>query len=456
MARTAKIDRNQLETLIRARGPVSATELADLLKLNRTTVVRILADFGDVLATFGATRSTRYVMRRSIRQLGNRWPLFRIDESGRAQEWAHLESIHERGWRMDWAGSAPEWAAHFTEKNHLWSGFPFFLSDIRPQGFLGRLMAAKLAPMLHLPDDIRRWSDDDILVYLDASGADLPGDVVLGENSIKQALVTQAQPNGISEDGAQQVYSNMAKDIANQPPGSSAGGEQPKFTATLRQAHGEFRSVIVKFTAPIEQETGRRWADLLVCEFHAHEVLAEAGFSNPGARLLEFDGRRFLEIPRFDRIGAGGRRGVVSLEALATASVGLHNDWSSSAIELRSAGLIDDQTLATIRVLQSFGELIGNTDMHAGNLAFLLGDVLPFQPAPAYDMLPMLWAPGPQGEIPDRVFSPVRPLPSMAESWSHAAPLAAEFWKRVANDTRLSRSFSDIAAQANEVLRVLC
>ncbi len=452
MARPSKIDRNMLDTLIRARGPVSATELANLLGTNRTTVVRTLADFSENLATFGATRSTRYVIRRSIRQLGNRWPLFHIDASGRAQEWAYLEAFHERGWRLDWAGSAPEWAVHFTEKNGLWSGFPFFLSDVRPQGFLGRLMAAQLAPMLHLPDDIRRWSDNDVVVYLDASGVDTPGDVVLGENALKQALAAQAHPNWISIDEAEQVYSNMARNLASQPPGSSAGGEQPKFTANLRSIDGELRSVIVKFTAPMELETGRRWADLLVCEFHAHEVLAEAGFANPGARLLDADGRRFLEIPRFDRIGAGGRRGVVSLEALAAASVGLRNDWRSAAIELLNIGLIDDEALSTICVVQSFGELIGNTDMHAGNFAFLLGDVLPLKPAPTYDMLPMLWAPGPQGEMPDRVFSPARPLPSMAASWSHAAPLAAEFWRRVASDARVSESFSTIAARANEVL----
>jgi hypothetical protein len=456
MARPSKIDRNLLDNLIRSRGPVSATELAGLLRLNRTTVVRALADHGEDLVTFGATRSTRYAMRRPVRLLGNRWSLFRIDETGRTQEWAHLEAFHERSWRIDWAGTEPEWATHFTEKNHLWSGFPFFLSDIRPQGFLGRLMAARLAPMLRLPDDIRRWSDEDILVYLDASGADLPGNVVLGENSIKQALAAQAQPNPISPDEAEQTYVIIAKDIANQPPGSSAGGEQPKFTATLRQANGELRSVIVKFTAPTELETGRRWADLLICEFHAHEVLAEAGFSNPGARLLESGGRTFLEIPRFDRIGNGGRRGVVSLEALASASVGLHNDWSGSALELKHIGLIDNQALTAIRLLQSFGALIGNTDMHSGNFAFLLRDTLPLQPAPAYDMLPMLWAPGPQGEMPERVFSPARPLPSMAESWSQAVPLAAEFWQRVANDKRVSPKFVEIASRAQEaVMRIV-
>lgn len=74
--------------MIRARGPVSATELAALLRVNRTTIARTLPDFGDELVTLGATRSTRYLLRRSIRNIGRRWPIYRIGEDGRAAAWA--------------------------------------------------------------------------------------------------------------------------------------------------------------------------------------------------------------------------------------------------------------------------------------------------------------------------------------------------------------------------------
>jgi hypothetical protein len=43
-----------------AREPVSATDLAARFRVNRTTIVRTLADFGGELVTMGATRSTRY------------------------------------------------------------------------------------------------------------------------------------------------------------------------------------------------------------------------------------------------------------------------------------------------------------------------------------------------------------------------------------------------------------
>ena len=112
MPRPPTITRDRLVPLIRSRGPVSATELAALMGVNRTTVGRALRDFGDELVTLGATRSTRYLLRRSVRGIGSRWPIHRIDESGRASEWAELEALHDRAWRLQWAGTPPAWAGH--------------------------------------------------------------------------------------------------------------------------------------------------------------------------------------------------------------------------------------------------------------------------------------------------------------------------------------------------------
>lgn len=458
MPRPPQITRENLAPLIRARGPVSATELAALLRVNRTTIARAVPDFGDELVTLGATRSTRYVMRRGIRHIGSRWRLFRIDEAGRTGEWAELEALHERGWRVNWAGSPPEWAGHFTEANGLWSGFPFFLGDVRPLGFLGRAIASRISRALALPEDPRRWSDDDIVVYLHAAGEDVPGNVVLGEDCLRQALAASADlPSGrsVAEDQWETSYPNQAAEISQNLPGSSAGGEQPKFLATLRGENGTFQPVLVKFTAPLEQETGRRWADLLVCEFHAREVLAAAGLSNPGTRLLDAGGRRFLEVPRFDRRGPSGRLGVVSLEALSAASVGLARDWCTAAAGLHRHGLIDEASVAIIQRLQAFGELIGNSDMHPGNLAFFLGDTLPLQVTPCYDMLPMQWAPGAQGEIVNRPFAPAPQVPALLETWRDAAAMAEDFWERVAADPRITPAFAGMAADARSVVRRL-
>ena len=73
MARPIQITRQALEPLLLHRGPVSATELADALGVNRSSIVRALdVVFGPELATLGATRSTRYVLRRDLFTAGNR------------------------------------------------------------------------------------------------------------------------------------------------------------------------------------------------------------------------------------------------------------------------------------------------------------------------------------------------------------------------------------------------
>ncbi len=298
-----------------------------------------------------------------------------------------------------------------------------------------------------------------MLVYHQAAGEDLPGNGVVGDDCLRRALARSADlPGGnvISEADRESFYPQQALEIARSLPGSSAGGEQPKFLTTLRDEAGGFHSVLVKFSAPMDQATGQRWADLLLCEFHAHQILAEAGLANAGVRLLDADGRRFLETSRFDRIGPGGRRGVVSLEALASSLIGsLSRNWLEATSEFHRRGIIDSGSFATIQRLHAFGELIGNTDMHFGNLAFFLDDTLPFRVTPAYDTQPMLWAPGNQGELIERRFAPAPPLPAMTEPWREAAGWAEDFWIRVSEDVRLSTEFARIADDARAVLAQL-
>lgn len=451
MARLPQISRANLVPLM-MQGPISALDMAAKLRVNRTTIVRALATMEDEVVAMGQTRRTRYGLRRDIRNAGNAWPIYLIDEAGRAQHLAQLESLYERRWRITWMGEPPEWAHRFSSPEGLWEGFPFFLGGVRPQGFLGRAIARQISINLALPEDPRTWSDDHILIYLQAMSEDLPGNLVVGEECLRRALSQAVFPTSthlFPETERIAKYPLLAQDAASTLPGSSAGGEQPKFLSSLIDAEGVIRHVLVKFSAPMDQPTGQRWADLLLGEFHAHEILAEHGLALRGANIIDAAGRRFLEVTRFDRPTVGGRRGVVSLESLYSSAIGLDGShWPQAAEELLSEGFIDAETLATIRKLHAFGELIGNTDMHAGNLSFWLTPTLPFRLTPAYDMLPMLWAPGPQGEIIPRNYAPAPPLPTAMEAWREAASWATQFWKRVTNDDRFSPDFQALATTA--------
>lgn len=455
MARPALVTPRDLTLLFEARGIVTVRDLAAALRVNRATISRVLGEMGDSVVTFGATRRTRYALRRSVRLAGDRWPIYRLDASGRAQTWGQLHALHG-GWRIEWAGPPPAWAETAADREGVWAGFPFFLGDLRPQGFLARAVAQRVAEPLRLPADPRSWGDDDTLVFLQAEGDDLPGDLILGDAPLRRVLARQlafeiaAVP--LTERNVR--YPELARQVAAGGwPGSSAGGEQPKFPTTLQAAAGAPYPVLVKFSPPMDSPAGRRWADLLAAEALALGLLAEHGLAPPGASAFDAGGRRFLEIVRYDRVGAHGRRGTISLEALhAALAEGAAIDWLTATEALARAALVDDAGLAAVRRLGSFGELIGNTDMHLGNLSFWFDDTLPFRPAPAYDMLPMVWAPTPQGEIGERAFAPRAPMPGQLAGWSEAAVWAEVYWQRVAASPDVSPEFAERARTAGSLV----
>jgi hypothetical protein len=432
---------------MQAAGPQTAAQLAAAVRASQPRISTALATVRDAVEPIGAARRTRYALRRQVRINGNRWPVYRIDENGRASEFARVEAFYG-GWRVRWAGDRPQWAHLVSDVDDWWEGFPFFLSDLRAQGFLGRLVARRLAESLRLPADPTNWSDDDTLVYLLSEGSDLHGNLVVGDDALRRALTLTHEPI-VAESERPQAYIDITERLMQGAlPGSSAGGEQPKFMTWVRRPSdgAQISGVMVKFSPPISTPVGRRWADLLACEARALNLLAEVGESQPGALILDAGDRRFLEVARFDRIGSGGRRGISSLSSWHGAvSFGDAVTWADAAEQFAMRDLIASTTLASIRRRQFFGELIGNSDMHFGNLSFWSTDTLPLAVTPAYDVLPMLWAPVLHGEIVPRVLAPLAPTPAQREDWLIAAGWAERFWREVSADELVSEEFRAIA-----------
>ncbi len=458
MARPRQVEPSALSLRLQSGGPLSAQALAASLRVDRSSISRALSrpEIAPHLVRLGTTRGTSYALRRSVRGLGDTFAVRRVDAAGRAQDWAELVALHG-GWQLRWADPvrAPEWAPALFGLGGYAEGFPFFLGEVRPQGYLGRAIGRALSLSLNLPPDPRMWSDDDTLVYLQGAGDDLPGDLVVGDVPLRRVQDHVLHPPETLPADARAVrYPELARAGATQEvPGSSVEGEQPKFLVTLAESDGAATPVLVKFTDVLSTPTGRRWADLLVAEAHALTMLQARGEAHAAPRLLMAGNRCFLETPRYDRVGLHGRRGVVSLRALHDAFEGPDaNRWPAVAAHLRAREFIDDAALRSIRLRHAFGELIGNTDMHFGNLAFWLDDALPFRLAPAYDMLPMRWAPTPGNATPAPEFAPTPPLPADRELWLEAAVWADEFWQRVAADDRVSPAFTEIASRAGETV----
>ena len=443
-----------LTLTLQTEGPMPARALRERLRISQPTFSRHVRSLTGQLETIGGSRSRRYALRRNVRQLGSSWPVYLMGENGQAREWGRLTALHG-GFRF-----VPAEGAGWLDRPYpqgVYSGLPFFLQDTAPDGYLGRAIARRLAPLQGYPADPRSWSEDDVLMYQLTQGSDLPGALIVGEPMLVRALrqrTEPASPTLITLGQRATRYPEMAAAAQRgELPGSSAGGEQPKFLCGLSGEARADRAVLVKFTAADSTPAQARWSDLLVCEHLVAVLLREHGWPACRTELLDAGGRRFLEVERFDRSTGGGRRGYLSLRSALAGLVDEHpSDWAKAAELLSASGWLSPGGQRLLRLLWVFGDLIGNSDMHFGNVSLGIEAPPPFELSPTYDMLPMLHAPGVQGERPQRAFNPRPPLPTLSDVWPEAAAAAALFWGRAEADARLSDGFRREAGRCAAVV----
>jgi hypothetical protein len=320
-------------------------------------------------------------------------------------------------------------------------GLPWWLLDMRPQGYLGRAYAARHGAELALPERLTDWTDSHALRALIAHGHDVTGNLLLGDIARDRFLAAPI-PEPIAKEHKGEEYARLALGAARgEIAGSSAGGEQPKFTAFAMTPAGA-RHVIVKFSELEESPVSERWRDLLLAEHLALETLREAGIPAARTQIFDHGGQRFLEVERFDRAGNLGRRALISLAALDAEFVGAGTGgWPVIARRLAADGRIRRETADAADLLWAFGTLIGNADMHSGNLSFISEQGHPYDIAPAYDMTPMAFAPRSGGGLPDTLSESTILASVSNEIWSRAEELARAFLARVIATTGFSHRF---------------
>lgn len=424
-----------LVTLLRA-GPTTSRGLCERLGVSQPTLSRRIATAGDAVIRVGQARSAIYLATRTVGGR-SRFPLYRVTTDGRLVDVGELWPTHPEGYVVRLANGD---CRHYE-------GLPWWLADMRPQGFLGRAWVHSRARGLGLPSDLTMWSDDHTLIALATGEHDVPGNLLVGENS--RAAWLAYQPVVISAANRVQEYPRLATQaMAGELVGSSAGGEQPKFVANI-----DGQPVIVKFSSAQDNAVSRRWRDLLLAEHLALQLLASHGIAAAESELLDADRQRFLQVRRFDRTSGGGRHGLVSLLSLDASFVGLGNgNWPEMTYRLMrerseysGAHVITPEAHEQASRLFAFGSLIGNSDMHAGNIAFYHHGELPLLLAPIYDMLPMAFAPRAIGEMRNELPGFRLPALPTAAIWREMMPLARAFWRRMAEDERCSAEFSAIA-----------
>ncbi len=383
--------------------------------------MRAVREAGTDVVPIGRGRATRYGLRQTWATLEtSRFPMFRVLETGAARPEGELVTLATR---------QTVWIPGGTVSD----GLPIELADARPSGFLGRHFAATHAD-LRLPARLMDWSDHHILLALSHRGEDAPGNLIVGDESFARWQALDIPLRTRSD------YPHLADaTIAGHPPGSSAGGERPKFGAFVDGRH-----VLVKFAARggAGAVVARRWCDLLVLEALALSVAASRGVPAAQTSIIDSDSHCFLESERFDRVGIRGRLAVLSLAAVQDDPA---DPWARAAVLLRDAGRVSREDARRLQWLDAFGALIANTDRHPYNV-ICFSDGATLRLAPTFDQVSMFYAPTADGQVPPRVFAPPRATADTLEVWNDARAAAREFWQRASDDARVSDDVRALSA----------
>ncbi len=425
------------------RGPATSKDIQTATGLNQSAVARQLKGMGEKVISLPNGRSPRYVATCNAFGGNDKLPLSLVDAHGNTVLAANIRPLIHGGFFVEPATGMPPLLLG-ESKDGLYDDLPYFLLDLAPQGFLGRQIAEVMSAQSDdFPTDPRRWNTNHIGRYLVSNGDDLSGNFKFGEQAL---LRVRRKPAVVADNDYPELADNVMSGVL---PNSSAGGEQPKFTAFSSNSSSH---VIVKFSPRGENEIARRWRDILITEYHATEAIHSKDFPAAETRLLEMDGRLFLESKRFDRSGEYGRMFMTSLQSIDAEFTGLGSGWPQVFDALHKKDLVSWQHVFDAECLWFFGRLINNTDMHLGNLSLAI-DGSVFRLLPLYDMCSMGFAPKSGGEVPPYNFVPIEPqrVNIDAEIFKLIKRMARDFWDRVAGDERISDAFKDYLEGGNPI-----
>lgn len=432
--RSRTLQQQSLISFLEGRGASTSVDIQSALRVSQATASRLIAALSDQIVALGRARNARYGLPQAIGSAAAEQAIWRIDAAGQSHRLGTLTllakmQVHIAADGMD---------------ELFQTALPWYLSPMRAQGFLGRLLAQRLAAYA-VPPNPETWDVQQALLAA-LHLHDAPGSLLLGDGGLIPAHVAPGIPSSGVAIGS--MLDTLSRDVARTlPAGSSAGGEQPKFLVI----NEEGEHFIVKFSPPRGTPFGERWHDLLHAEALCARVLARHGHEVAECQVVESEARTYLLSKRFDRAGRLGRKHVVAIGAAHAGFVaGPYVNWAATAEALARQGRLKMEDAQNVQFLLQFGRLTGNADMHSGNASlFAEGATLReiakgrFRLAPVYDMLPMRWRPDPTTGALD--YSPFTPDDRLADTPARLA--AREFWSSLAVHPAVSAAMRDVAGE---------
>ncbi len=434
----------ELAKLLAREGPLSAPEAADRLRVTPMTINNRAKAIGTNVLVLGRGKHTRYALPNNNLTGRSQWGLYWVDEQGDLSEFAVSSYVQPNTLHVYGPGI----------NSRTDDELPWFLLPLKLRGFLGRAAKHRLGTIARNWDSHpEKWSLAQQVFAAQSEALEHAGAILWGEDAVQVWQKSNKElPYPEDEKTLLQTYDDLAaRTTAGQVAGSSADGEQAKFSTLVSDKENQAREVLVKFSPPHGTPFGDRWRDLLYSEAIAAAVLQDFGFDTPKTRALSSDKRTFLESARIDRNGAKGRKHLLPLFAVHKIfTPGDERNWIDTIARLASQRRISNAAIEITQTLYSFGQLIGNSDMHFGNLGVILlspTDISKgrFSLAPCYDMLPMRFKPEAHSEFGYTHFS-VELNPVLPKSVSNkAVEMAKEFWRRVGDTVAVSAKWREFA-----------
>ena len=174
MPSAAQTYANAIRPLLRT-GPAKSQALAQALQVSQPTVSRALSALGDEVVPFGAARSIQYTLRDPVRA-DLEATVYRVTPQGALETLGTLVPVCPQGFVMVEAGGA---------RQHS-DGLPWWIYDMRPQGYLGRAYCQRHGQRLGLPERLGDWSDTHALRAILDQGDDMPGNLLIGPTARDQ------------------------------------------------------------------------------------------------------------------------------------------------------------------------------------------------------------------------------------------------------------------------------